>query len=300
MNYAKKYADFLKNFFAPEESIRMVVDCSNGAVGPVFKELSDVEGVEFILINDIPDGDFPAHGPDPLAEGATDQLAEAIIEHKADFGVVFDSDGDRAIFLDELGRAINSYSVFLCIKDFFKPPYVVNVNALADFTMPEAKVIEEKVGRFNIINTMREKSAELGVEHSGHYYFKEFSYSDSGILGVVFMVNYVAQIKKQGIAVSKIMGDLIKLEWPLETNYKVNDGEGVIMRVKEHYKNDPAYKIRELDGVSVFGPDFAFNVRASNTEPLLRLNIAAKNKKTFEDKLTEVKKVMGVDEASAS
>lgn len=294
MNYVQKYADFLKGFLDLSSPVRVVFDCSNGAVGPVLKEFAGLENLEAVLINEKMDGDFPAHGPDPLAGGATDDLAEAIQKHKADFGAVFDSDGDRVVFLDERGRLIHSYGVFLCLKDFFDPPYVVNVNALADFTMPEVEVIEEKVGRFHIINTMRERRAGFGAEHSSHYYFKEFFYSDSGILGALFMANFISRAKQDGLVASQAVDELVGVEWPLEMNYQMEDKEGAIRRVKEYYEKDPACKLKDLDGTSVIGPDFAFNVRVSNTEPLLRINIAAKNRKTLDEKLSELKKVLGV------
>jgi len=300
MNYIKTYADFLKKFLKLKTLVKVVFDCSNGAVVPVLKELMDIKNLEVVVINDEIDGDFPAHGPNPLAQGATDDLARMIVESKADFGVVFDSDGDRAVFLDELGKEINPHNIFLCLKEYFEPPYVLNVNALKDFTMPTVEVVEEKVGRFNIINTMREKRAGFGVEHSSHYYFKDFYYSDAGILASLFLANYISEIKNKKFTLSRAVGEFNKFEWPNETNFEVEDGEGAIRRIEENYENSPGIKIRKLDGISVFGPDFAFNVRTSNTEPLVRLNIAAKNKKTFEDKLTEVKKIMGVDEVSAS
>ena len=289
MDYIKRYTKFLNQFLDLQEKVKVVFDCSDGSTGIVVRELFENHPhVDAVFINDEPNGDFPAHGPNPLSTQAKESLAKEVQKEKADLGVVFDGDGDRVFFFDEKGDWMDSYRTFSCIKDNFKPPYILDVRALAALTMPDVDVIEERVGRYFIINTMKDKQAELGVEYSGHYYFKDFFYSDSGILAAIHMINYVSDLKAKGKTLESVLKEnsgYIRLE---ETNFTVKDTEEMIEKVKERFKKEDV-TISTLDGVTVQGEDFALNMRASATEPLVRFSMAASHQDVLEKYLKEVK-----------
>jgi len=179
MNLVSRYVHFLEQFLKVEGKVKVVFDCSDGATGPIIRDLFENHPqVEAIIYNAVPNGEFPAHGPNPLAPEAIADLEREVKENNADLGVIFDGDGDRVAFADNQGELIDPYTTLTLMKDQFKPPYVVDSRALAEFTMPELDVIEERVGRYFIIKTMRKYKAELGGEYTGHYYFKDFFYAD--------------------------------------------------------------------------------------------------------------------------
>jgi len=295
MNYLGKYAEFLRRQANLPVPIKIVFDASNGTAGPVLKEVfSDMVNVQAIVINDEISGDFPAHGPNPKSEGALEVLSQTVVREKADFGVILDGDADRVLFVDEKGGAIDSFDALSLIKKSFSPPYIVDVRALADFVFPGFKMIEVRAGRYSVSKALEENGADIGVERTGHFFFKNFFYKDSAILAVIYVANAVALLKKEGSKLSETIGRLGNVSRPPEMDFEIGDREGALRRVEEFYSEQGRLKIKKLDGISVFGDDFAFNVRSFNTEPVMRLNIAAKNKKILDEKLTEIKKIMGV------
>ncbi len=292
VTYIQQYADFIRGFLHPEAKVRVVFDTSNGAAGPVLENVFRHKDIQAHYLNSKPDGGFPAHGPNPLAPGVTHELSETVKSQRADLGVIFDCDGDRVLFLDEIGRIINPYDIFTFLKAFSSPPYVVDVRALAEFTMPGTEVIEEKVGRYFIIKAMYKSQAGLGAEYSGHYYFDKFFYSDSGILAAVLMVNFVSRLKCGERSLSLALTELGGRKRAPEINFPVGNGATTLKSVENFYRAMDGIKTYVLDGVSVFGKDFAFNLRASVTEPLLRLNLAADSKAVLEERLAELKKMI--------
>jgi len=292
MSYIERYIGFLSKFIDVKSPVKGVFDCSNGPVGKELEELfAKVDGVEAVIINNDVDGEFSAHGPNPLKEGALDDIREAITSQGADFGAIFDGDADRVLFLDEKGNLVDTFVVFALIKKDFEPPYVVDVRALSGFAMQDEDVIESKAGRFFLWQTMKGKKASLGAERTGHYFFKDFWYFDSAVLATVHMINIVSSIKADGGVVSRRVSDLVQFQYPPEINFEVGDAGGSIERVKKGFL-DKRYKLYELDGVTVQGEDFAFNLRASATEPVVRLNIAASDKDVLDRILAKVKELI--------
>ena len=295
MNHIARYADFLRTFLKIKAPVSVVLDVSNGPTGMVLEELfRSIQGVETVILNGDLSGDFPGHGPNPLVAGATDEASRKVVKESADMGAVYDGDGDRVLFIDDKGEAIDPFNSFFLIKDQFRPPYIVEVRALSGFVFPDPEIIEVAAGRSYIHKALQKENAELGVERSGHFFFKDFFYQDSAILATIHMINAVSALKEGGKKVHEALSGLSGLEHPPEANFEINDREGVLRRLDKYYGEGKTYRIEKIDGITVVGPDFAFNVRASNTEPLVRLNIAAKNRKILDEKLTEIKKVMGI------
>ncbi len=296
----KSYADFLKSKIKLVKPVSVVFDCSNGTTGKVLEELfsikCSVSGIKYKLINENPDGNFPAHGPNPLAKGAMDQLRKAVIKNKADMGVIFDADGDRAFFIDDRGREAPADAVLFLLAENFPGPAVANILAgyLAKelFQRSRKKLIESRVGHYFIKKLMKEKKANFGGEFSGHYYFPlGESYFDSGILAAVYLMNEVSKMKAAGKKLSDWMDGLPVFYRSGELNFKVEDKEKIMAAVEEKY-HPLAERVSKLDGLKMEFAEWWFVLRPSNTENLLRLVMEAKSEEVLREKLAEIKKFL--------
>lgn len=296
MNYIKAYTTFLNQFLRPSGKIRALIDTSNGSTSPVVKELlREQKEIETILINDTVDGNFPGHGPNPLDPTAINAMKQSVIENKVDLGVVFDGDGDRVFFFDELGELLGSYDTFDQIKHLFKEPYVVDVRALAKFTMPTENIVESKVGRFFIVQAMKENDSDLGVEYSGHFYYKNFFFTDVGILTMIHMFNHVSNLKKSGRTLSEARKTTNFVRLP-EENFITKNPEQTISFIKEHFLGSGAVTIEEKDGLTIYGETFALNIRPSATEPVLRCTVVGRDNNAAEEILGIIRAQMNTDE----
>jgi len=296
MEYIKEYTKFLEKFLDASGKVRVLFDLSNGSAGLIVKELlKDKENIEAVFINDEMDGNFPGHGPNPLDKGVAEFMKNEVVKNKVDMGVVFDGDGDRAFFFDDLGDPLGSYEIFDYIKGYFSAPYVVDVRALPQLTMPDENVVETKVGRYFVVQAMKENDAGLGVEYSGHFYFKNFFYTDSGILASIYMLNYLSRIKNEGKILSDMKRDSHLLCLP-EVNFTVDSPQEAILKMQEYFSKQNGVRIETLDGLTVYGKDFALNIRSSATEPVVRFTLAAKENEVLETIHKETKKVLGINE----
>lgn len=291
--YIKKYIDFLSKYLLLESSIKIVVDCSNGTIGRVLREVErKYTALDMVFINDEEDGTFPAHNPGPLVAGAMDQIMDATKNENADVGVIFDPDGDRIFFVDNEGHRIDPREIFCLMAPSFDPPYAVNVGLgkkTLEWTAPNLDVIETKTGHYFIKQLMKEKDVSFGIEHSGHYYFKDFFYADSGILPMFIVLSKVSAMKKRGSSLSEWRKSIPQVFSTSELNFEIEDKEAAIKKVKNYFSSENIY---ELDGITIEGNSFWLNVRTSNTEPLLRANLAANSKDIFEEKKIELFKLL--------
>jgi len=287
-NYLELYTKFLVKFLKPKKNLRVVFDSSNGTTGLVIGKLKALVGdkLEMILINDQPDGDFPAHGPDPLQPGATDQLAAAIKKHQADLGVIFDSDGDRAFFVDNRGRLLIPDTAIILLAENFKGSTLLTINigmlAREHFAREKRKVYDSRVGHYFVKQILLGKKVPFGAEPSGHYYFKDFFYADSGILSSLFFINSVSRLET---SLSEWLDALPRYYRSGEVNFKISRPKEEVLRVMEEVMMPRKPKVSKLDGIRMDFNDWWCMVRASNTEPLIRLNVEAKDKKVFEKEL---------------
>ncbi len=324
INYAKAYADFLGSFIKVRHPIRVVFDCSDGTAGVVLREfLSAHSRITHWVLNGKPNGRFPAHGPNPMVGRAMDDLGREVTERKADLGIVFDGDGDRVFFVDDRGNRLNPDVAAFLISKNFRGPTIVDVRsgfALREGLRRDRKeVVDCRVGHFFIKKLMRKENVSFGAEVSGHYYFKDFFYADSGILAAIYLVNEVSKLAENGERLSGWVGRLGKVFASGELNFEVEDKSGAIGRIEEAFKRR-ARTVSKLDGIRMdFGSprksavhseapqsgakramhsealakEWWFSVRPSNTENLLRLNLEAKDKKVFTEHLKELKALIG-------
>lgn len=289
MNYTNLYVNFLKKFLRSKRKLKVIFDCSNGTTGIILKKLLHPTpyGLRAKFINYKPDGNFPAHGPNPLAKGATRQLEKAVKKQKADLGVIFDADGDRVFFLDNQGRWVDPNETAYILMNLFKSPYVIGI--VSSWRLKKApKAFVSRVGHYFFKNLMREKNASLGLEHSGHYYFKDFFYCDSGIFAAIQVINFVSGLKTD---LASWLDQLPPYYRSGEINFEVKNKEKILEKIERQYQNQRV-KISKLDGLTVEFPGYWFNVRPSNTENLLRLNVESIDKKILKQELQNLKKLI--------
>ena len=277
---------------------KIVVDTGNGVGGPIvhkiFEHNKDVELVEMYF--DL-DGNYPNHEANPLVSKNTKDLSERIVKEKADFGFAFDGDCDRCIFFDENGHVVNSdFALCMVAEEELKK----HKGATFYYDLRFSKIIKEhveelggkavmlKVGNPTYKEAMYfEKGGIAAAELSGHVFYKENFSLDDGFYHMIKMIGYIDDIlntKKTGLP-SQIFGRFRKYHQSEEINNKVKDADTVIAEVKKKYHDG---KISELDGVTVEYKDFWFNLRKSNTEPLVRLRLEANTKELLEKKTEEV------------
>ena len=268
--------------------LKVALDFSSGmAAGELVVVLEKV-GLNFLTINEVPNGNFPNHGPNPLEESSQKGLKALIKTKKFDLGAIFDGDADRIVFFDEKGGALDPSFIFSMLIDFYLKPCdsAVQNAALGKIIKEVAeakgvKLVVCRVGRSNVQRAMVAHKAALGAEKSGHYFFKDFYYGDSAALALLAVLKILSK-KKQKL--SQLITPYQKyVIWP-EINLPFKGRvEDILNKLKENYKSE---KISELDGLTVDSADWRFNLRKSNTENLWRLNLEGENK----EELGKIKK----------
>jgi phosphomannomutase len=276
---------------------RIAVDAGNGMAGAIFPALQkrlpfEVEQMYFEL-----DGTFPNHVANPHLVETLEDLCATIKKNGLDFGLAFDGDGDRGGLVDELGRPVPEHLMgamlakqFLADNPGAKVVYDLRVSHLVRDIVEEngGTALRSKVGNDAIKTIMRREGAVLGIEASGHYYFRDDYYSDSGIIAVMSVVNILATSGKK---LSELVDEFgSKYATSHETNFQVKDAAAVTQKLREHYHDGHQ---DELDGLTVeYGEDWWFNLRSSNTEPVVRLNVEAKERAVLEQRLAELTKLI--------
>ena len=263
--------------------LKIVVNAGNGGAGPIVDRLESHLPFEFIKLHHEPDGTFPNGVPNPMLAANRQSTIERITKTGADLGLAWDGDYDRCFFFDEQGRFIDGYYVVgLLARSFLdKSPgdRIVHDprliwNTLEIVQQTGGRAIQSKSGHAFIKQTMREYDAVYGGEMSGHHYFRNFSYADSGMIPWLLVAEILS---RTGTALSTLVEERIRL-FPAsgEINRAVDDAAEVLERVEGLYAQD-ATTVDHVDGVSVEFSDWRFNLRASNTEPLVRLNVETRN-----------------------
>jgi phosphomannomutase len=284
------YVAFLAPVFAPARKLKVVVDGGNGMIGTLFQHLAPrLQNIEFVWLNLDPDGRFPAHEANPLKAENLKQLIAAVKATGADFGAGFDGDGDRCALVDETGGIIPcDLATALMAKAYLakEPGATVAYDLRSSKIVPEAivawggKAVETRVGHSFIKKTLKESHAVLAGELSGHYYFRDFYGADSGLYAFLILANIASTAAK----LSDLVAPLKKYHHSGEVNYTVADPAAVMATLKAL----PGVTVQELDGVTVRAKDWWCNLRASNTEPVVRLNLEADTAALMKAKLDEI------------
>jgi phosphomannomutase len=282
--------------FVDEGSIgplRVVVDAANGMAGamlpPVLERLPRVDAVRCFFE---PDGSFPNHEPNPLLPENREFIVGKMREEKADFGVAYDGDADRCFFVDDSGEFVpGDFVTALFAQQVLakEPGAKVIYDVRASWAVPEAisraggVPLVNRVGHSFIKQRMREEGAVFAGEVSAHYYFRDFSQADSGVVPFLLMLELVSRHGSLSAALEPFRARYFLTG---EINTPVADVPLKLQELKERF--GPEGRVSHLDGLSVEADDWHFNVRPSNTEPLLRLNLEARSQALMERKRDEV------------
>jgi phosphomannomutase len=296
LNIEKDYVDFtlgwLKNKnFRP---LKIVVNGNFGYAAVIFKEIVKTGNLPITVIglNDIPDGHFPKGRPDPFVPENRTEFAELVKTSGADLGIAWDADADRVFFCADGGEFLEPYFLnTLLIKQMLKKFPGEKIIYDPRYTWALIDVIKEnggtpvicRVGHSYIKEKMREENALYATESSGHTYFRDFWYADNGMIPAMQIIEMLSESSQKLSELIKPV--LSKYFISGEINNEVTDKEGKMKEIAEKYKDG---KLDTLDGVSVEYSDYRFNVRPSNTESLLRLNVEAKSKELMEQKRDEI------------
>jgi phosphomannomutase len=274
--------------------LTVVIDAANGMAGamlpPVLERLPGVSAVRCFFD---PDGSFPNHEPNPLLPENREFIVRKTLSEGADLGVAFDGDADRCFFVDDSGEFVPGDFATALLAGLVlekEPGAKIIYDVRASWAVPETisaaggVPLINRVGHAYIKHRMRQEGAAFGGEVSGHYYFREFSQADSGVVPFLLMLELIA---KEGRKLSQILEPFRSRYFITgELNTRVADVALKLQELKERYASEG--EVSHLDGISVTAPDWHFNVRPSNTEPLLRLNLEARSQELMDRKRDEV------------
>lgn len=288
-NILPEFIDHLLTYIHPEKirPLKLVVNAGNGAAGHVIDALEQKFNqlqvpVEFIKIHHEADGTFPNGIPNPILVENRDSTRHAVLEHQADMGIAWDGDFDRCFLFDEKGQFIEGYYIVGLLAQAFllkqanekivHDPRLV-WNTLDIVNQYQGITVQSKSGHAFIKDVMREHNAVYGGEMSAHHYFRDFAYCDSGMIPWLLTISVLSETQQ---SLSSLVEDMItKFPCSGEINFKVADTQATIQKLFDHFA-DQNPEIDRTDGVSLDFGTWRFNVRASNTEPLLRLNIESR------------------------
>ena len=287
------YFEHIQNLVSPakiNDKIKFGVDGGNGAIGSIFDELAKIYNFNCDELYMDVDGNFPNHPADPSNKENLQEIIKLVKDNNLDFGVAFDGDADRAVFIDDVGKAVSGSMMTTLIADYLsetndnlKVVYNVNVSphALSILESKEISLFRCKVGHSNIKAMMKELDADFGGEHSAHFYYKDNYFADSAILTLLMLMSIVSE------RAEKVSSMIDKYNFPPssgEINFTVDDVDNSLEKIKSVFTGN----FDELDGLSYFDENFWFNVRGSNTEPKLRVNIEASSQKILDEVLEKI------------
>jgi len=297
---SEEFVKMVLSLIDPEalDPLKVIADTGNGMVGPILKRVYDrLPAIDLTGMYLEPDGSLPNHGLDPLQPENRAELQQRVVAEGADIGFAFDGDGDRFFTIDDRGQFISGDFMTALMGQYFLEKYPgakVMYDVRASWAVPDlisaagGIPLMERVGHAFIKRRMAKEDAVFAGEVTGHYYFKDFFFADSGIVPSLIILEMLSRRKTT-------LSDLLK---PLEAKYFIS-GE-----INTRISGDPQAKMEELvqtfkggkvdwlDGVSVIFDDWHFNVRPSNTEPLLRLNLEATSKTLMEEKRDQILEII--------
>jgi phosphomannomutase len=280
-----EYADYLHKLvdLSTIRPLTVVVDAGNGMGGHTVPKVFAGLPVTVVPMYFELDGSFPNHEANPIEPANTRDLQAKVREVGADAGLAFDGDADRCFVIDERGEVVSPsvLTALIAVRELERDPgSAVIYNLITSKAVPEivrehgGRPVRSRVGHSFIKATMADTGAVFGGEHSGHFYFRDFWRADSGMLAALHVL---AALGSQSKPLSALLSEYSRYVASGEINSTVDDQAGKIAEIKAAYADRPGVTIDELDGVTVDGGDWWFNVRPSNTEPLLRLNVEAAN-----------------------
>lgn len=300
MDIRKEYVEFLLGYKEDLSGLKIAMDLSNGMSSLLAKDIFG-DAPEYIF--DTMDGSFPNHEPNPLVPANVVPLQKLVKKVKADIGVIYDGDADRVMFVDENARFVSPDLMIAVLGHYFLEKRgekgivlqdIRSSKAVGEYLEPMgAEMRTWKVGRAFAARKLREIDGVYGGELAGHYYFRDFFYSDSGLLASILILDVVAEMKAKGISLGQLIDRIEKYRNSGEINFRVEDKSGAMDAVRDHFisaEKPTAYM--DFDGYRVEYPEWWFNIRPSNTEPYLRFICEAVSDSLLKEKVEEVKNLL--------
>lgn len=309
LDLLQRYAQHVAGFAELERPIKVAIDASNGIAGytlpPILEKVPLIQAHSILME---PDGNFPVHEANPLKEENLRWVQDLVRQTGARIGVSFDGDADRCCFVDEIGRTVSADLMTALMARYLLGKYgarPVVYDLRSSWVVKEeiqragGKALRDRVGHSFIKATMRQHGALFGGELSGHFYFEKNFTTDSGVIAMLTALSLLETPANRGKPLSALVQDLRRYSSTGEINFHVEDKVGKIAELKRKYSDG---RQDELDGITVEYGDLSssdwwwFNVRQSNTEPLLRLNLEARTASLRDRKRDELIQLLGVPE----
>lgn len=295
-----EYIAFLKQYVGDYSQLKIGIDCSNGMAALLVKQLL---GNHPIYIYDELDGTFPNHEANPLIAKNIVDLQNLVKKGACDLGIIFDGDADRVMFVDENARFISPDLMIALLGHYFLEEKgqkglvlqdIRTSKAVGEYLKPLGGQMHTwRVGRAFAAMKLREIDGIYGGELAGHYYFKDFFYSDSGLMACLIILNVIARFKKQGFTLSQLIARIETYANSGEINFRIERKKEAMDAVRDFFtsleKPSASY---DFDGYRIEFPDWWFNIRPSNTEPFLRFLAEAKTQQILDGKLLEVRRIL--------
>ena len=295
------YMDFMMKFKGDYSNLKIAFDLSNG-MSCLFAH--EVFGEEPEYLFDTMDGRFPNHEPNPLVAKNVEPLRELVRRTGADVGVIYDGDADRVMFVDDKGQfvapdlVIAMMALYFCDERGAKAPRVLqeirSSKAVGEYLARYgAELHTWRVGRAFAAPKLREIDGLWGGELAGHYYFKDFFYSDSGLLSSLIVLRIVAALKKQGKTFSGQIAEIAGYCNSGEINFRLEDKPGAMKAVCDYFSaQETPLKVMDFDGFRLEFADWWFNIRPSNTEPYLRFICEARTEALLQEKVAQARRLL--------
>ena len=283
------YADHLRKLvdISSIRPLTVAVDAGNGMAGYTVPKVFDGLPITLIPLYFTLDGTFPNHEPNPIDPENLRDLQRAVTEHRADIGLAFDGDADRCFVVDERGESVSPsvLTALIATRELAREPGATIIhNLITSRAVPEivsaggGVPVRTRVGHSFIKAEMARTGAVFGGEHSGHFYFRDFWFADSGMLAAL---HTLAALGEQPAPLSRLLSEYTRYVASGEINSEVADQAESTERVRQAFAGRPGVSTDELDGLTVSTGTWWFNLRPSNTEPLLRLNVEAETEATM-------------------
>lgn len=300
LDVKNEYLKFLNSYKSDFSNLNISVDCSNGMAALLIKEIL---GNQPNYIFDELDGTFPNHEANPLVLENVQDLIRLVKENNSDIGIIFDGDADRVMFVDEKGKFISPDLMIAVMAHYFLEEKGQKGLVIQDIRTSKAvaEYIEQfgskmhmwRVGRAYAALKLREIDGIYGGELAGHYYFKDFYYSDSGLLACLIILDVVSKMKKKGIYLSQLISKISTYANSGEINFKIEQKKEAMDEIKNFFMNEDKHTaFYDFDGYRVEFKDWWFNVRPSNTEPYLRFLAEARSKELLDSKLESLDNII--------